>query len=293
MERGKILTRDVKTVQCDWRHAMYGRPNCAYSPLDVIGFDINFNKFKNHGLELRIFDWFGESELDGLMRFLVWMLDAAQELEELEPPQKSAAWNAVAERCVWNGGSALLSEQELCVFRQATGISFLVGGDASGTMDALTAYNQIWRFLCEKFNGTQDCRLCSRKMIRTPLFVPRPVWPFMSFMPAEETPTIRESYRDIVRVTLKRRIPVPVTPFKSFRSISAASRRDQLTQSFAGMEIHPHQIQCLPLYRSVTPQRRQQQQQQQQQKKPKQALKAKEKDQEDGWLSRLKQRLHF
>lgn len=287
MECGKILTRDVKTVRCDWWRTMYGRSNCAYSPLDVIGFDINFNKFKNHGLELRIFDWFGESELDGLMRLLVWMLDASQELEELEPPQKSAEWNAVAERCIWNGTSALLSEQELCVFRQATGISFLVP-DASGTLDALAAYNQIWRFLCEKFNGTPDPRLCSKKMIRTQLFAPRPVWPWMSFMPAEETPLIRESYRDIVRVTLKRRIPVPVTPFKSFRSISASSRRDQLIQSSAGMEIHLHQTQCLPLYRSVTPQQGRQPQQKQKQK-----LALKDQAAGGGWLSRLKQRLHF
>jgi hypothetical protein len=280
MERGKILTRDVKTVRCDWRRTMYGRSDCAYSPLDVIGFDINFNKFKNHGLELRIFDWFGEAELDGLMRLLVWMLDASQELEELESPQKNAAWNAVAERCVWNGGSALLSEQELFVFRQATGISFLVG-DATGTLDALAAYNRIWDFLCQKFNGTSNLSLCSRKMIRTPLFVPQHVWPFMSFMPTESVPQTRENYRDIVRVTLKRHITVPVVPYKSFRSISA-SRRGQLIQSSAGMEIHPHQIQCLPLYRSVTPQR------------VPQGRRQAVKDQEgDGWLSRLKKKMHF
>jgi hypothetical protein len=236
MERGKILTRDVKKVRCDWWRNMYSRPHCAYNPLEVIGFDINFNKFKNHGLELRIFDWFSESELEGVLRLLIWVLDAAQQLVDLELPQNNEVWNRVAERCIWNGGSALISEDELFVFRKATGISFLVG-DASGTLDALTAYDQIWNFYCNVWNGTSKERSCTRKMLRQQLLVPRPMWPDMSFM-SESIPRIRENYQDIVRVTLKRRITF------------ALQERDQWSRSFGEMETRLHQTQCLPLWSS-------------------------------------------
>lgn len=250
---------------------MYGRPYCAYAPLDLIGFDVNFNKFKNHGLELRIFDWFDESELDGLMRLLVWILDAAQELEDLEPPQKNATWNAVAERCVWEGGSALLSAHDIDVFRKATGILFLVP-EASGTLGALTAYERIWQCLCQKLNGTTATNLCARKMIRNQLLVPRAVWPHMSFMSVEEASLTRENYRDIVRVTLKRRITV------------SSSKKDRPIQAYAEREIHPHQIQCLPLYRSVTPRRQQRRQGDVQQQEAEQGKKG-------GLISRLVKKL--
>ena len=42
-----------------------------YHTNDVIGYDVNFNKFKNHGIELRFFDWFPEEYLADLVFFLI------------------------------------------------------------------------------------------------------------------------------------------------------------------------------------------------------------------------------
>lgn len=36
-----------------------------------IGYDINFNKFKNHGIEIRFFDWFPEEHLKSVIDFFV------------------------------------------------------------------------------------------------------------------------------------------------------------------------------------------------------------------------------
>jgi hypothetical protein len=42
---------------------------------DNIGLDINFNKYPNHGIELRFLDYFDENKLPELLNFFVLLLD--------------------------------------------------------------------------------------------------------------------------------------------------------------------------------------------------------------------------
>ena len=63
---GKLLHCEVP--EGSWYRGLGESP---YHTNDVIGYDVNFNKFKNHGIELRFFDWFPEEYLADLVFFLI------------------------------------------------------------------------------------------------------------------------------------------------------------------------------------------------------------------------------
>ena len=45
--------------------------NSPYIPPTTIGYDINYNKFVKHGIELRIFDYFPEEYLEDILNFII------------------------------------------------------------------------------------------------------------------------------------------------------------------------------------------------------------------------------
>lgn len=169
MPTGKQLVESAENIRFrEWWKQMYEMPTCAYNPLDVLGFDINFHKFQNHGLEFRIFDWFPGTYLKEVCRFLIWMLDASLEWKEVPVPQKRSEWNSVVQKCVWNGTSAILSKEEVQLFSHIFG--FYVPTGISGIMDVLDIYNCIWNIWADRYNYKKGG--CSEKMIQHPLLRP-------------------------------------------------------------------------------------------------------------------------
>lgn len=122
MIEGKLLTRPhTEMPTATWWHEMYARrPYAAYRQLDEIGFDINFHKFPNHGLEFRIFDWVPEIHLLEILYLCVWLLDQAVRLEavgtDVGIPQESPAWRRFLGDCVWEGTGALAPLANLWAF---------------------------------------------------------------------------------------------------------------------------------------------------------------------------------
>jgi hypothetical protein len=60
-----------------------------YEKLNTIGVDVNFNKHWNHGVEIRFFDWFPDTRLQGVIRFLVYLADVASEFTRSKSSRKS------------------------------------------------------------------------------------------------------------------------------------------------------------------------------------------------------------
>ena len=65
---GKLLLQPRPEDPCHWYNRLAQSP---YQLHTDIGYDINFNKFKNHGVEIRFLDWFPEAHLKGLMDFFI------------------------------------------------------------------------------------------------------------------------------------------------------------------------------------------------------------------------------
>lgn len=200
MERGKVLTKPISEfTPPPWWQTLYDDPTFAYNKMDSIGFDINFNKYKNHGLEFRIFDWFPETYLLNTLRILIWMFDYAHECEDVRVPQESSVWNAIVHRCVLHGADAYLTQREWREVSDVLGIPFQQRCEKDiSAFDVLPILFNLW---ADQY-GTNGP--CSRWMLAKPLFRPVPI-KSLQWM-SETVPKERMDRQDIVRITLRKSI---------------------------------------------------------------------------------------
>lgn len=92
---GKILQIDatnnhLSNLKYWWYNKYYEISD--YTKETSIGVDINFHKHKNHGIEIRIFDYFDEDKLSEALTFIVLLLDYSLE-NKIESPVKNEIWN--------------------------------------------------------------------------------------------------------------------------------------------------------------------------------------------------------
>lgn len=80
-----------------------------YIPPKKIGYDVNFNKFKNHGIELRFLDYFPESYLEDVINFILLVCQHSIYNPEITKPQSSKLWNELALLCIKNGSNTEIS----------------------------------------------------------------------------------------------------------------------------------------------------------------------------------------
>lgn len=158
---GKQLLLPNVSVAGSWYEQIYEKPECAYVRLPEIGFDINYNKHWNHGLEFRIFDWFPEHELMDLMRFIVWMCDNALVRKMIPAPQTNTYWNTCVANAVWKGRAYTMDIDCARVFS-----NIINGNDTlfQESMSLCDAYNVIWNVWKKKY--TLNPGPCSSRMIR-------------------------------------------------------------------------------------------------------------------------------
>jgi hypothetical protein len=95
MTPGKILqiesnNNHLSDMDYWWFNKYYEKSD--YTKEDLIGVDINFHKHKNHGIELRIFDYFDESKLDEVFTFIVLLMDHSLS-KKIKSPVRNKLWN--------------------------------------------------------------------------------------------------------------------------------------------------------------------------------------------------------
>ena len=128
MKRGKLLQEDRETLAQRWppNHwytQLYTQIN--YNKAEKIGFDINFNKFKNHGIELRFFDWFPEEHLENVLKCIVHLLDLS-ESTDITPknPISSPIWHELTYTALLEGCDAVLKKGELKIICEYLNICY-------------------------------------------------------------------------------------------------------------------------------------------------------------------------
>jgi len=140
MTEGKMLTLPLNEIRAarvsHWWYKQY-HTKSGYLPLDKIGMDINYRKHYNHGVELRIFDWFPEDRLVDLSTFLVYLADASLCLPDPGEACMSKTWNDFVVSILDEGREYKLPDTVLGMYEKLIGID-LVG--KSFTVQAGFAY---------------------------------------------------------------------------------------------------------------------------------------------------------
>jgi len=128
MIEGKLLTMPIKNVKCYdidyWWYKQY-HTRSGYLPLEQIGMDINYKKHYNHGVEIRIFDWFPEERLKELCTFLIYLADASLCLPSVQEACISKTWNDFVLGVLERGKDYVLPITVLALYEKILGIQFL------------------------------------------------------------------------------------------------------------------------------------------------------------------------
>ena len=164
MTPGKLLQEDRKTITNDkptffWYKKLYQQIH--YKMNDKIGFDINFNKFLNHGIEIRFLDWFDESLLPGLLEAFVYILDHSQALLPVQTPIRSPLWNDMMYRAILEGSSFTIRPKELSYLEQFLNIKIKLK-----SLKADLVFKDIIRILKSTYNYKGPC---SKYMLEQPI----------------------------------------------------------------------------------------------------------------------------
>lgn len=78
-----------------------------YNPPEQIGYDINYNKFSKHGIEIRIFDYFPEEYLEDIINFIILICQYSY-YNYIPDPKENENWNNFVIDILKNGSSAMV-----------------------------------------------------------------------------------------------------------------------------------------------------------------------------------------
>jgi hypothetical protein len=133
-----------------------------YELNDKIGYDVNFNKFKNHGIELRFFDWFPEEYLKDVMNLIV--LFATHSVSTAEPCSwLSVNYQNIILKCVRLGFRCQLSSDECAVILKDLQLSIAV---SSLPVEPITLLQRISDKLYELYRLSDLVQMMSPSMTR-------------------------------------------------------------------------------------------------------------------------------
>ena len=153
MKEGKILTMAVKDIKGTdsgfWWYTRF-HTDSAYEPLERVGMDINYRKHYNHGIEVRMFDWFPEDQLIGLIELLVNVCDAALGRTEAPIAMYSPTWNSMVVGVLRDGGDYKVPIETSAIYERIFGIPLMGVLSAKKMLEELTRrYRKIYaRGIC-------------------------------------------------------------------------------------------------------------------------------------------------
>lgn len=152
MPIGKILTVE-RNGKVGWLNKVHQNDKNMYNSLTFMGVDINFHKHKNHGLELRIFDWFPEEKLERLLKCLTWMCDESLNKELTEDPREVDLFNNVLYKAIWLGKKYVLEKEEIELFQKVLNCTLYEG---KNLQECLINIENAWE---DKWNGKGEISL--------------------------------------------------------------------------------------------------------------------------------------
>ncbi len=106
---GKLLLQPRPEDPFHWYNRMMA--DSPYIAHTEIGYDVNVNKFKNHGLEVRFLDWFPETYLPAVLDVFV-LLGAHARAMGCGSSYKKEAYHGIIAKCLRGGCTARLTREE-------------------------------------------------------------------------------------------------------------------------------------------------------------------------------------
>jgi alanine dehydrogenase len=145
---GKLLLMDRPADPHFWHNQL---ETSAYQINPKIGYDINFNKFKNHGIELRFFDWFPEIYVEDLINFFILLAQHSLTIGSIN--LNRSRYSTINKLCVQKGFTYALSLEESSIILKDLQLPLLTD------VKAITAYDLITHISDQLYERYHDSQL--------------------------------------------------------------------------------------------------------------------------------------
>ena len=161
MEKGKLLdTFNHKTGETYFTGMHDHSP---YAPPDTIGYDFNYNKFKNHGIEFRILDWFPEEHLEHVMNLLVLICQHSL-LCPIPDPRENGAWKEFCAASIMKGYSAQVTPALYLKLYEVFGFATVTCWPFHFEKKPQLILERLAGYLYKKYRSADLCAKMSPKM---------------------------------------------------------------------------------------------------------------------------------
>lgn len=150
MESGKILTKPISELpmgKLDYWWFNRFHESSAYTKLEQIGLDINFNKHWNHGIEIRFLDYIPNVKLvEECYKFIIWIIDLSleQDFTNLPNPIIDRKWNNLVYNIFIEGINYNLNTEDKKLFQFILGIKLK-------SINIVDIYYEIYEYLKKKY----------------------------------------------------------------------------------------------------------------------------------------------
>ena len=172
MEKGKLLDTFsyADTGKKNYYTEMHYNENIStpYIPPATIGYDFNYNKFKKHGIELRIFDYFPEEHLEPIMNLIILVCQHSLHSDIPEPTnEKNGEWANLSMKAVRKGSSTKIVYDFYSRLYKVFGIEdpcFLYNRFLKTRATMLHVANKLAAGLYKKYSSDTVCKKMSPDM---------------------------------------------------------------------------------------------------------------------------------
>jgi hypothetical protein len=156
MLKGKILSKPVTELACNklsnwWFNEYY--KNNSYTKLDEIGFDINFNKHYNHGIEIRFLEHITEKiKLFEAFEFIIYLMDSILDNDNIDTfgnPIINNIWNNIVLNTIIHGKDYELKKNEKELYEKI--FKFKIRHKKMSDV-----YYEIYYYLLLKYNNFEN-----------------------------------------------------------------------------------------------------------------------------------------
>ncbi|AVL94590.1 hypothetical protein ma204 [Moumouvirus australiensis] len=191
MKKGKQLN-DPKTAMFtylydkSWYNKIYSITD--YKQVDNIGYDINYAKHLNSGIEFRILDYFPEECLENLINFIILLLDHSLENKINISCYESDEWHEFTKNVLLDGYTSKIPYKLIIILNKVLKFPLI------NTSNIIFYINSLIDFLYTKYNNGTCSNLMSPNMVKPKLHnVNRYMWEnnYLQYIPINNKNHIR------------------------------------------------------------------------------------------------------
>jgi hypothetical protein len=167
MEKGKYLNTFPSKNSSWFTHMQYDKQS-YYNFLHSIGYDFNYQKFKNHGIEIRALDWFPDVLLPDVINFIILLCCFSKDGEFVMEFKRlfdvnNQTFQDIIYGCVCEGSNFQLNITQ----RKLIVMVFGIKGEFSEESKLINAYQMLLLlndFLFEKYKDSYLATIMSPNM---------------------------------------------------------------------------------------------------------------------------------